>query len=163
MMKTNAVRGLAMAGTVAVVVLLGACSDDRDAQARAAEGGIVVAHAAPVPAPVVTPADTPVPEPEPASRFTNVVYTDAESVFRKGRYGESAEMFGVYVAENPANAFGHYMHGLSAWKSGDHETAERALRRAIELPVRSKRERVRGDHRACAKHVQLGGGEVGVV
>ena len=131
MMKTNAVRGLATAGTVVVVVLLGACSDDRDAQARAAEGGIVVAHAAPVSAPVVTPVDTPVPEPAP--RFANVDYTDAESVFRKGRYGESAEMFAVYVAENPTNAFGHYMHGLSAWKSGDHETAEDALTRAVEL------------------------------
>ena len=131
MMKTNAVRGLATAGTVAAVVLLGACSDDRDAQARAAEGGVVVAHAAPAPAPAVTPIDTSTLEPAP--RFTNVAYADAESVFRRGRYDESAEMFEVYTSENPTNAFGHYMHGLSAWKSGDHATAEDALTRAVEL------------------------------
>ena len=127
MMTRNAVRGVAMSGTLAV--LLGACSDDRAAQARAAEGGIVVAHAAAAPAPEATPVDTSTP----ARRFTNVVYTDAESIFRRGRYDESAEMFGVYAAENPTNAFGHYMHGLSAWKSGDHETAEAALTRAVEL------------------------------
>ena len=131
MMTTTAVRGLATLGTVAVVVALAACSDGRDAQARAAEGGIVVAHAVPETRPVVAPIDTSTPEPAP--RFTNVAYADAESVFRRGKYGESAEMFGVYAAENPTNAFGHYMHGLSAWKSGDHETAEAALTRAVEL------------------------------
>lgn len=66
-------------------------------------------------------------------RFTNVTYADAESVFRKGHYGESAEMFGVYVESNPAIASGHYMLGLSAWKSGDHERAEASLRRAADL------------------------------
>jgi Flp pilus assembly protein TadD len=71
--------------------------------------------------------------PEPTVPVTNVTYADAESVFRKGRYAESAELFGVYVETNPANAFGYYMLGLSAWKSGDHAAAEEALTRAVDL------------------------------
>lgn len=133
MTKLNITRGIAAVNAVALSLLLGACGDDRDAQARAAEGGIVIASATPEPTvePIVAVADTRDAEPEP--RFTNVTYEDAESVFRKGRYDESAEMFAVYVETNPDNAFGHYMLGLSAWKSGDHETAETALTRAVEL------------------------------
>jgi Flp pilus assembly protein TadD len=63
----------------------------------------------------------------------DVTYGEAESVFRKGRYEESAELFGIFVERSPDHAFGHYMLGLSAWKSGDHERAEAALRRAVEL------------------------------
>lgn len=134
MRQTNAARGMAAAGAAALMVLTGACGDDRDAQARAAESGMVVASATPERslAPEITPVDTSTPQPtEP--RFTNVTYADAESVFRKGRYEESTEMFGVYVEANPAHAFGHYMLGLSAWKSGDHAGAEEALTRAAEL------------------------------
>lgn len=133
MTKLNTTRGIAAVNAVALSLLLVACGDDRDAQARAAEGGIVVAHAAPEPTreSIAEVVDTPAPEPEP--RFTNVTYEEAESIFRKGRYDESAEMFGVYVESNPSNAFGQYMLGLSAWKSGDHETAEIALTRAVEL------------------------------
>src|SRR5690606_20650663 len=133
MRKLNTTRGIAAVNAVALSLLLGACGDDRDAQARAAEGGIVIAHAAPEPTrtPTIEAVDSPAPTPEP--RFTNVTYEEAESVFRKGRYEESAEMFGVYVETNPSNAFGEYMLGLSAWKSGDHEKAETALTRAVEL------------------------------
>jgi Flp pilus assembly protein TadD len=135
MMKTSEIRGMTKAGALVLGVLLAACGDDRDAQARAAEGGMVVATATPDPAArtTITPEVGPVVDSAPPPRFTNVAYADAESVFRKGRYAESAEMFGVYVTENPANAFGHYMHGLSAWKSGDHESAEASLRKAAEL------------------------------
>lgn len=135
MRTTNAARAMAAAGAVALVVLTGACGDDRDAQARAAESGMVVASATPKPSlePEITAIDTATPEPPAERRLTNVTYADAESVFRKGRYEESAEMFGVYVESNPSNAFGHYMLGLSAWKSGDHESAEVALTRAAEL------------------------------
>jgi Flp pilus assembly protein TadD len=133
MTKRNAVRGIAAVNAVALAIVLGACSDDRDAQARAAAGGVVVAQATPGPSvePASTREDTVVPEP--TVPVTNVTYADAESVFRKGRYAESAELFGVYVESNPANAFGYYMLGLSAWKSGDHAAAEEALTRAVEL------------------------------
>jgi Tfp pilus assembly protein PilF len=65
--------------------------------------------------------------------MTNVKYGDAETIFRKGRYKEAAELFGSYVETHPSNAQGHYMLGLSAWKSGDRGRAEEALRRAVGL------------------------------
>jgi Tfp pilus assembly protein PilF len=71
-------------------------------------------------------------EPTPVTP-TTVTYDDAERVFREGRYAEATGLFSVYVELKPENAFGHYMLGLSAWKAGEHERAEQALKRAIGL------------------------------
>jgi Flp pilus assembly protein TadD len=62
-----------------------------------------------------------------------VSYDDAQAVFRSGQYAESVTLFERYVATRPENAHGHYMLGLSSWRAGDAETAERALVRAVEL------------------------------
>lgn len=134
MRKANAARGMTAVGAVVLVVLAAACGADRDAQARAAESGMVVASATPERSldTEIVPVDTS-PERSREPRLTDVTYADAESVFRKGHYEESAAMFGVYVESNPSNAFGHYMLGLSAWKSGDHAGAEEALTRAVGL------------------------------
>src|SRR5262249_52596411 len=68
------------------------------------------------------------------STVTQVVsMSDAESVYREKRYGEAAGMFATYVEQHPNNPWGHYMLGLSSWKSGDLERAESALVRANEL------------------------------
>ncbi|MEO8294888.1 MAG: tetratricopeptide repeat protein [Gemmatimonadota bacterium] len=68
------------------------------------------------------------------SRVPAVVsYADAELVYREGRYQEAERLFETYTTSNPANQFGHYMLGLSAWKAGDFSAADRAFNRAIEL------------------------------
>lgn len=67
----------------------------------------------------------------------NVTYGDAEKVYRAGRYGEAAELFAAYTSRKPENPWGHYMLGISAWKAGDHGTAETALRRTIELDAKN--------------------------
>lgn len=64
---------------------------------------------------------------------TTVSYEDAESVFRDGRYAEAVDLFGVYTTNRPENTWGHYMLGLSAWRAGQLDRAEEALRRSIEL------------------------------
>jgi Tfp pilus assembly protein PilF len=64
---------------------------------------------------------------------TVVSYDEAEGAFREGRYAEAAGLFSSYVERKPENPFGHYMLGLSAWKAGEHERAEQALKRAIAL------------------------------
>jgi Flp pilus assembly protein TadD len=64
---------------------------------------------------------------------TVVTYDDAERVFRDGRYPEATELFSAYVEGKPENPFGHYMLGLSAWKAGERDRAEQALKRAIAL------------------------------
>ena len=111
---------------VVLTVLLAACGGDSQNGKRE----IALATATPV---VAEPVSTG-PSPETSSpKLTNVTYTDAETVFRKGQYKEAAELFEVYVEKNPGNGFGQYMLGLSAWKSGDFGRAEKALTRAVDL------------------------------
>ena len=62
-----------------------------------------------------------------------VSYADAETAFHRGRYDEAAELFSSYIKENPDNAWAHYMLGLSAWKSGQHETALEGFDEALRL------------------------------
>jgi Tfp pilus assembly protein PilF len=62
-----------------------------------------------------------------------VSLTEAESLYQEKRYADAAELFTVYVDQRPNNPWGHYMLGLSAWKSGDLERAEGALVRSLEL------------------------------
>jgi Tfp pilus assembly protein PilF len=63
----------------------------------------------------------------------NVSFATAESAYAERRYREATDMFGVYVQRKPENAWGHYMLGLSAWKSGDLERARGAFEKSIEL------------------------------
>jgi tetratricopeptide (TPR) repeat protein len=60
-------------------------------------------------------------------------YADAERAFHRGRYEEAASMFEAYSESNPDNAWGHYMLGLSAWKTGDHTRALEAFDAALRL------------------------------
>ncbi len=71
---------------------------------------------------------------EPVSIVPEIVsYKDAESAFLDRRYEEAVELFVLYTDGRPENPWGHYMLGLSSWKSGDLEGAERAFERALEL------------------------------
>ena len=123
---------------------------------------VTVAQADPVetsvtPQPVKTP-ETKTEQP----KYTNVKYNDAETVFRKGTYSDAAEMFGSYVIEHPDNPAGHYMLGLSAWKSGDHKRAVEALQRAVELDSTSGKAQInlarvlieQGRNEEAVPHVQ---------
>jgi predicted Zn-dependent protease len=60
-------------------------------------------------------------------------YADAERAFHRGRYEEAASMFEAYSESNPDNAWGQYMLGLSAWKTGDHTRALEAFDAALRL------------------------------
>jgi predicted Zn-dependent protease len=60
-------------------------------------------------------------------------YADAERAFHRGRYEEAASMFEAYSESDPDNAWGHYMLGLSAWKTGDHTRALEAFDAALRL------------------------------
>ncbi len=65
-----------------------------------------------------------------------ITYATAESAFAAKRYSEAAEMFAVVAAEKPENPWNHYMLGLSAWKAGDLDRAERAFTAALERDPR---------------------------
>ena len=48
-------------------------------------------------------------------------------------------MFEAYSESEPDNAWGHYMLGLSAWKTGDHTRALEAFDAALRLDPTHRR------------------------
>lgn len=62
-----------------------------------------------------------------------VTYEEAEAVYAERQFAEATKLFVAYAKRKADNPWGHYMLGLSAWKSGDLETAEAAFVRALEL------------------------------
>jgi tetratricopeptide (TPR) repeat protein len=62
-----------------------------------------------------------------------VTYAQAEAAYFEKCYDEAAQMFAQYTERKPENPWGHYMLGLSAFKSGELETAEQAFDRTLEL------------------------------
>ncbi len=63
----------------------------------------------------------------------NVSYAAADSAFRARQYGTATDMFNVYTKRRPKNAWGFYMLGLSAWKSGQLDRADTAFASATAL------------------------------
>ena len=70
---------------------------------------------------------------EPVAEPVVVTYAMAEQAYFARDYEEAVDLFTRYSDEHPANGWGHYMLGLSAWKAGDPEGADIALARAVEL------------------------------
>jgi tetratricopeptide (TPR) repeat protein len=64
---------------------------------------------------------------------TAASYETAESAFRAGRYPEAVELFAAYNLTHPENPWGHYMLGMSAWKTGEQEKALNAFDQALQL------------------------------
>lgn len=62
-----------------------------------------------------------------------VTYALSEQAFFAGNFAEAADLFSAYTLEHPGNAWGHYMLGLSSWKSGDLEAAEEAFVAALAI------------------------------
>lgn len=62
-----------------------------------------------------------------------VTYERAESVYGAGNYGEASQLFTSYTESRPENPWGHYMLGLSAWKSGERDRAISAFDRSLQL------------------------------
>ena len=62
----------------------------------------------------------------------NVSYATAESAYTAHKYSDAVGMFDVYTKHRPDNAWGYYMLGLSAWKSGQLDRARDAFEAAIQ-------------------------------
>jgi tetratricopeptide (TPR) repeat protein len=60
-------------------------------------------------------------------------FADGEAAYKARQYGEAVAIFEGYVADRPNNPWGHYMLGLSAWKSGDLPKSEHAFEQALSL------------------------------
>ena len=63
----------------------------------------------------------------------SVSFADGEAAYRAGNYKDAENVFEQYTKQEPANAWGHFMLGLSASKSGDPAKAEIAFKEALRL------------------------------
>ena len=77
-----------------------------------------------------TTTETPVAVSQPVVEAT---YENSETAFLEGRYDEAYDLFTIYTAKRPENPWGHYMLGMSAWKSGRLDDAQVAFTHALEV------------------------------
>ena len=121
--------------TAVLVPLAAACSSGGDRQTTGSESAAGTTTAS---TGAATPSTAPAEDTGEKSHATAVPtiapsYADAERAFQGGRYEEATGMFQVYTESNPDNAWGQYMLGLSAWKTGDHTRALEAFDAALRL------------------------------
>jgi tetratricopeptide (TPR) repeat protein len=69
----------------------------------------------------------------PAVQKVTGSFADGEAAYQAKKYDEAMTIFARYTERRPANAWGHYMLALSAWKSGDSQTAEAAFEKALSI------------------------------
>jgi len=62
-----------------------------------------------------------------------VSFADGEAAYQAKKYGDATAIFELYVVQRPKNPWGHYMLGLSAWKSGDLTKSEQAFETALSV------------------------------
>ena len=122
----SAIRLSVIALSAFVPLALIGCGDSTPAPTTTTAGATATAAVQPV-------ASATAVEPTVRTIPSDVSYETAEAVYRTGRYEDAARHFEVYTASHPKNAFGHYMLGLSAWKSGDRKAAEKAFDAALAL------------------------------
>ena len=63
-------------------------------------------------------------------------FADGQAAYQAKKYGEAAAIFEAYTGRHPGNAWGHYMHGLAAWKHGDLTKSEQAFEKALSIDPR---------------------------
>ncbi|UCH83990.1 MAG: tetratricopeptide repeat protein [Candidatus Latescibacterota bacterium] len=89
--------------------------------------------------PAEQPDEVTVPQPEP---HREVTYEEAEKAYHDRRYNEAVKLFTLYTQQKSENAWGYYMLGLAAWKTGDPHTAESAFEQALNLDPRHVKSRL---------------------
>ena len=62
---------------------------------------------------------------------TSTAFADGKAAFADRKYADATAIFEGYTSQRPRNVWGHYMLGLSAWKSGDLARAEGAFETAL--------------------------------
>jgi superkiller protein 3 len=60
-------------------------------------------------------------------------FADGEAAYMAKKYGEATAIFESYTAQKPGNAWGHFMLGLSTWKAGDLDRAQKAFESALSI------------------------------
>jgi Flp pilus assembly protein TadD len=94
----------------------------------------------------------------------SVSFRDAESAYQAKHYDEAVTLYTEYTTSKPENPWGHYMLGLSAWKSKDLDVAESEFLRSIELDSSHVKSRInlarvyldKGEKEKAAEQVESG-------
>ena len=60
-------------------------------------------------------------------------FADGQAAYQAKNYSDATAIFDHYTTQRPANAWGYYMLGLSAWKSGDLAKSEQAFEKALSI------------------------------
>jgi tetratricopeptide (TPR) repeat protein len=68
-----------------------------------------------------------------AASFAAVGCSTPGETLQAKKYGDATAIFEHYSGQRPNNAWGHYMLGLSAWKSGDLAKSEQAFEKALTI------------------------------
>jgi tetratricopeptide (TPR) repeat protein len=63
-------------------------------------------------------------------------FADGQAAYQAKKYSEATTIFEAYTERRPGNAWGYYMLGLSAWKSGDFAKSEQAFDKALSIDPR---------------------------
>ena len=63
-------------------------------------------------------------------------FADGQAAYQAKKYSEATAIFEAYTERRPGNAWGYYMLGLSAWKSGDFAKSEQAFDKALSIDPR---------------------------
>jgi tetratricopeptide (TPR) repeat protein len=63
-------------------------------------------------------------------------FDDGKVAYDAKNYKEAAAIFEAYLERKPGNAWGYYMLGLSAWKSGDLVKSETAFEKALSIDAK---------------------------
>ena len=89
--------------------------------------------------PITAPIESPVPKSvndeglDPKPFKITGSFADGETAYRAKKYSEATAIFDSYTQRRPGNAWGYYMLGLSAWKSGDLTKSEQAFEKALSI------------------------------
>jgi tetratricopeptide (TPR) repeat protein len=83
------------------------------------------------PKPVATAGESPVAAP--VKIVEPMTFADGKAAYEARKYSDATAIFESYAGRRPENAWGHYMLGLSAWKSGDLAKAEIAFGKALSI------------------------------
>jgi len=118
-------------------VTAGACSKRGEtSEAKAGDAGtakaIPVATTGESVAPKRT-GDEPLKAVAPEKITEPVTFADGKTAYNAKKYSDATAIFERYTGRRPENAWGHYMLGLSAWKSGDLARAESAFEKALSI------------------------------
>jgi Tfp pilus assembly protein PilF len=108
--------------TVVVVAIASACGTEGDETKTTTPSSSTTPSAISPPAVVARPTVL-----QPAT------FASAQALYAKHQYREASESFANYAENHPNNPVGHYMLGLSAWKSGDLDVARSAFERSLVL------------------------------